>query len=193
MEPERLFSFTWCPYSDNPDADYSREPTTLVEFRLEPIAGGTRLHICESGFASLPDDPRRIDALAHEHPRLGRPGQVHRGPCRGLTPARGAPSGGRRKIGAGRRGADIRRARRRDAAADRRPPERRPAALHHAADRRARPDAPRRDQAPPRAGGGRPGQLDQGRPRKPVRLRAGAGRGERVRIWMRCRCSGMTP
>ena len=34
MEPERLFSVTWCPYSDNPDADYSREPTTLVEFRL---------------------------------------------------------------------------------------------------------------------------------------------------------------
>lgn len=63
MEPERLFSFTWCPYSDNPDADYSREPTTLVEFRLEPIAGGTRLHISESGFAALPDDARRVTAL----------------------------------------------------------------------------------------------------------------------------------
>jgi uncharacterized protein YndB with AHSA1/START domain len=63
MEPERLFSFTWCPYSDNPDADYSREPTTLVEFRLEPIAGGTRLHISESGFAALPEDARRVDAL----------------------------------------------------------------------------------------------------------------------------------
>jgi uncharacterized protein YndB with AHSA1/START domain len=63
MEPERLFSFTWCPYSDNPDADYSREPQTLVEFRLEPTASGTRLHICESGFAALPDDRRRVDAF----------------------------------------------------------------------------------------------------------------------------------
>lgn len=63
MEPERLFSFTWCPYSDNPDADYSREPTTLVEFRLEATATGTRLHISESGFAALPDDARRVDAL----------------------------------------------------------------------------------------------------------------------------------
>ena len=32
------------------------EPPTLVEFRLEPTATGTRLHICESGFAALPDD-----------------------------------------------------------------------------------------------------------------------------------------
>jgi uncharacterized protein YndB with AHSA1/START domain len=63
MDPERLFSFTWCPYSDNPDADYSREPQTLVEFRLEPTATGTRLQMCESGFAALPDDARRVDAM----------------------------------------------------------------------------------------------------------------------------------
>ena len=63
MQAERLFSFTWCPYSDNPDADYSREPTTLVEFRLEPTATGTRLHISESGFAALPEGSRRVDAL----------------------------------------------------------------------------------------------------------------------------------
>jgi uncharacterized protein YndB with AHSA1/START domain len=63
MEAERLFAFTWCPYSDNPDADYAREPTTLVEFRLEPTSNGTRLLMCESGFAALPDDPRRVDAL----------------------------------------------------------------------------------------------------------------------------------
>ena len=63
MEPERLFSFTWCPYSDDPNVDYSREPTTLVEFRLEPTGNGTRLHLSESGFAALPDDARRVDAL----------------------------------------------------------------------------------------------------------------------------------
>jgi len=63
MEPERLFSFTWCPYADDPDVDYSNEPTTLVEFRLEPTATGTRLVVSESGFNALPDEPRRVDAL----------------------------------------------------------------------------------------------------------------------------------
>jgi len=63
MEPERLFSFTWCPYGGDPDVDYSNEPTTLVEFRLEPTQDGTRLVITESGFNALPDDDRRVDAL----------------------------------------------------------------------------------------------------------------------------------
>ena len=65
MERERLFAFTWCPYTyeDDSDVDYAEEPQTLVEFRLEPTSAGTRLHISESGFASLPDDARRIDAL----------------------------------------------------------------------------------------------------------------------------------
>ena len=63
MEPERLFSFSWCPYAHDPDIDYSNEPNTLVEFRLEPTSNGTRLVISESGFNALPDDPRRVDAL----------------------------------------------------------------------------------------------------------------------------------
>src|SRR6185436_4555200 len=36
MEPEKLFSFTWHPYAIDPNEDYSKEPTTLVEFRLQP-------------------------------------------------------------------------------------------------------------------------------------------------------------
>ncbi|MEM7588374.1 MAG: SRPBCC family protein [Acidobacteriota bacterium] len=63
MEPERRFAFTWCPYAWDPEVDYSNEPTTLVEFRLEATARGTRLRISESGFRALPDDPRRTDAL----------------------------------------------------------------------------------------------------------------------------------
>ena len=62
MEPERLFSFTWCPYSEA-GLDFSKEPATLVEFQLEATAEGTRLRITESGFAALPDDTRRLDAL----------------------------------------------------------------------------------------------------------------------------------
>ncbi len=54
MEPERRFAFTWHPYAVDPTVDYSREPSTLVEFTLEPIPGGTRLRIVESGFDKLP-------------------------------------------------------------------------------------------------------------------------------------------
>ena len=63
MEHEQLFSLTWCPYGGDPEIDYSNEPQTLVEFRLESTSNGTRLSITESGFAALPDDQRRVDAL----------------------------------------------------------------------------------------------------------------------------------
>jgi len=54
MEPERLFSFTWHPYAVDPAVDYSAEPPTLVEFRLEPTETGTRLTLTESGFENVP-------------------------------------------------------------------------------------------------------------------------------------------
>ena len=63
MEPESRFALSWCPYAWDADVDYSKEPQTLVEFKLEAIPTGTRLVISESGFQDLPDDQRRIDAL----------------------------------------------------------------------------------------------------------------------------------
>ncbi|MBV8849857.1 MAG: SRPBCC family protein [Methylobacteriaceae bacterium] len=62
MEPERLFSFTWHPYAIDPDRDYSSEPSTLVEFTLQEIAGGTFLRVTESGFDKLPTE-RRSEAF----------------------------------------------------------------------------------------------------------------------------------
>jgi len=62
MEPERLFSFTWHPYAIDSQKDYSKEPSTLVEFRLEPKGGGTLLTLTESGFNKLPAD-RRLEAF----------------------------------------------------------------------------------------------------------------------------------
>ncbi|HXW74827.1 MAG TPA: SRPBCC family protein [Steroidobacteraceae bacterium] len=56
IEPEKLFSFTWHPYAIDPKKDYSQEPPTLVEFRLEPTPSGTLLHLRESGFDRLPAD-----------------------------------------------------------------------------------------------------------------------------------------
>jgi uncharacterized protein YndB with AHSA1/START domain len=54
MEPERLFSWRWHPYAIDPDLDYSAEPTTLVEFHLRDVAGGTGLTVIESGFDRIP-------------------------------------------------------------------------------------------------------------------------------------------
>ena len=59
MEPEQLFSFTWHPYSVDPQIDYAKEPSTLVEFRLEKAAGGTLLVLTESGFEKIPADRRQ--------------------------------------------------------------------------------------------------------------------------------------
>jgi hypothetical protein len=50
------------PYATRPDVDYSAEPTTLVEFRLEEAPGGTLLTIVESGFDRLPSN-RRAEAF----------------------------------------------------------------------------------------------------------------------------------
>ena len=54
VEPERLFSYRWHPYAIEPNVDYSSEPTTLVEFRLEEVPGGTELTVVESGFDRIP-------------------------------------------------------------------------------------------------------------------------------------------
>ena len=58
MEPERLFSFTWRPYAIDPNTDYSKEPQTLVEFKLEKTANGTLLVVTESGFDKIPANRR---------------------------------------------------------------------------------------------------------------------------------------
>lgn len=58
MERPHLFAFTWHPYAVDPDKDYSDEPPTLVEFRLEPAGAGTRLIVTESGFDALPANRR---------------------------------------------------------------------------------------------------------------------------------------
>ena len=63
MEPERLFSFRWHPAAIDTKVDYSNEPMTLVEFRLEDAPGGTLLTVTESGFQAL---PAARQSFAHE-------------------------------------------------------------------------------------------------------------------------------
>ncbi len=62
VDPERLFSYRWHPHAVEPGVDYSGEPTTLVEFRLEEVAGGTELTVIESGFDRIPAS-RRAEAF----------------------------------------------------------------------------------------------------------------------------------
>jgi uncharacterized protein YndB with AHSA1/START domain len=63
VDPMQLFSFRWHPFAVDPAVDYSSEPTTLVEFHLEEVEGGTRLTITESGFDRIPLE-RRAKAFA---------------------------------------------------------------------------------------------------------------------------------
>ena len=62
MEPERLISWRWHPAAVEPSIDYSKEPTTLVEFELKEVEGGTLLSLVESGFDSVPPS-RRLEAF----------------------------------------------------------------------------------------------------------------------------------
>jgi uncharacterized protein YndB with AHSA1/START domain len=62
IDPEQYFSYRWHPYAVDPAVDYSAEPTTLVEFKLEDTDGGTALTIVESGFDRVPLG-RRVEAF----------------------------------------------------------------------------------------------------------------------------------
>lgn len=62
IEPEKLFSYRWHPYAVDPAIDYSKEPTTLVEFTLKDTGKGTLLSVVESGFDKIPV-ARRAEAI----------------------------------------------------------------------------------------------------------------------------------
>lgn len=61
IQPETYFAYRWHPAAIDPKVDYSAEPMTLVEFRLEEHAGGTTIVIIESGFDALPAS-RKLEA-----------------------------------------------------------------------------------------------------------------------------------
>lgn len=54
MDPNHYFAYRWVPGSDSIEGDLTEAATTLVEFFLEEVDGGTKLRMVESGFASLP-------------------------------------------------------------------------------------------------------------------------------------------
>ncbi len=76
MEPESSFSFPWRPHAIDPEVDYSGDPSTLVEFKLEEDEGGTLLTVTESGFGGLPDGARSQAFLRNETGWSGQMGNI---------------------------------------------------------------------------------------------------------------------
>jgi uncharacterized protein YndB with AHSA1/START domain len=58
VEPQQRFAYRWHPFAVDPDTDYDREPTTLVEFTLSETPDGVLLTITESGFDAIPEARR---------------------------------------------------------------------------------------------------------------------------------------
>jgi uncharacterized protein YndB with AHSA1/START domain len=53
VEPPTRFAYRWAPFKDPGGEEPVEGNSTLVEFTLAAEAGGTRLRVVESGFASL--------------------------------------------------------------------------------------------------------------------------------------------
>ena len=53
VEPPRRFAYRWTAHHAAPGAEPEEGNSTLVEFTLSPEGDGTRLHVLETGFASL--------------------------------------------------------------------------------------------------------------------------------------------
>jgi uncharacterized protein YndB with AHSA1/START domain len=58
IEPMTMFAFRWHPFAVDRSVDYTNEPTTLVQFELSEVSGGTQLVITESGFDRIPLERR---------------------------------------------------------------------------------------------------------------------------------------
>ena len=53
MTPPTRFVWQWHPGAVDPSIDYSKEARTTVTFTLEPVVGGTRLSLAETGFNEI--------------------------------------------------------------------------------------------------------------------------------------------
>jgi uncharacterized protein YndB with AHSA1/START domain len=53
LSPPHRLVWQWHPGEVDPNVDYSREPRTTVTFALEPVAGGTKVNLSETGFDAI--------------------------------------------------------------------------------------------------------------------------------------------
>jgi uncharacterized protein YndB with AHSA1/START domain len=61
VEENRRFAFYWVPGGHEGPVDIAEATRTLVDFTLEPVDGGTRLRLVESGFAKLGETNQYTD------------------------------------------------------------------------------------------------------------------------------------
>jgi uncharacterized protein YndB with AHSA1/START domain len=66
IEPERLMSFRWHPFTADGGVGYGDEATTLVSFELNDDPEGVVLTITESGFDRVPRARRAQAFTVHE-------------------------------------------------------------------------------------------------------------------------------
>ena len=61
VDPPHRFAYRWVTPRDNPAVPFEEMPTTIVEFTLQTVAGGTQLTLTETGFAAHPEDQREAN------------------------------------------------------------------------------------------------------------------------------------
>jgi uncharacterized protein YndB with AHSA1/START domain len=76
VDPPRAFSYRWA--SAFPDVVATEENSTLVEFSLEPVDGGTVLRVVESGFDALAIPAEREDSAGFESHSKGWSGVIEK-------------------------------------------------------------------------------------------------------------------
>jgi uncharacterized protein YndB with AHSA1/START domain len=62
IEPKSVFAYKWHPGGYSALITEHESELTTVTMALKEIAGGTELHLTESGFENIPDE-RRLEAL----------------------------------------------------------------------------------------------------------------------------------
>jgi uncharacterized protein YndB with AHSA1/START domain len=63
VEPLRRFAYYWMPGPSDGAQELGPDGRTLVDFTLEPVDGGTRLRMVESGFAALANPSAQADNI----------------------------------------------------------------------------------------------------------------------------------
>ncbi len=93
VEPATRFAFRWRSHGDDPAIPLAELSNTLVEITLSDAPGGTRVHVVESGFASLPEAVR-VQSLRENTQGwgevLGNLATYLGGPAGAVRPASGA-------------------------------------------------------------------------------------------------------
>jgi uncharacterized protein YndB with AHSA1/START domain len=76
VDPPRAFSYRWA--SAYPDVVATEENSTLVEFSLEAVSGGTLLKVVESGFDAIEIPAEREDSAGYESHSKGWSGVIEK-------------------------------------------------------------------------------------------------------------------